>query len=437
MSESNLQENNAFVRLLLRSTNMQPNEVKAAVMSFLFVFLLMTAYYLVRPMRDAMASDWSDAEVSTLWTINFFISTAAVALYGFFISKVDFKKIVPSVYLFFSVSFVIFYLMTRSASDTVLVDKSFYVWISVFALFHISVFWSFMSDTYNKDQASRLFSVITAGASIGAIAGPGLSAIFSQTISEAAMVLVSAVILLFTIPIISSLRTLKVTDLDNSSLAVDLEKVKIGGNPFHGFKEFISNPYLLGIGLFIILYTGVGSFTYLEQKNLLEPFAREDRNFIYSIRDVVANTITFVLAFFLTGRIVPKLGMPVALALVPVLLILGMLILALSPIWIVAVSVWVARSAGNYGLARPAREMLFTQVDQESRYKTKPVIDIVAYRGGDVIMGWFFTGLTQGLGLGLAAVAVVGAGIAALWAVVGVFLGRIYERSEKEQKLVS
>ena len=193
----------------------------------------------------------------------------------------------------------------------------------------------------------------------------------------------------------------------------------------------------MGIGLFIILYTGVGSFTYLEQKNLLEPFAREDRNFIYSIRDVVANTITFVLAFFLTGRIVPKLGMPVALALVPVLLILGMLILALSPIWIVAVSVWVARSAGNYGLARPAREMLFTQVDQESRYKTKPVIDIVAYRGGDVIMGWFFTGLTQGLGLGLAAVAVVGAGIAALWAVVGVFLGRIYERSEKEQKLVS
>ena len=154
-----------------------------------------------------------------------------------------------------------------------------------------------------------------------------------------------------------------------------------------------------------------------------------DRAAIYGIRDTIINTITFVLAFFVTGRIVPKLGMPLALSLVPIIMIFGMLVLAFSPILIVAVGLWVTRSAGNYGLARPAREMLFTQVDRESRFKTKPVIDIVAYRGGDVIMGWFFTGLTQGLGLGLAAVALVGAGIAAAWGAVGWQLGKHYEKS--------
>jgi AAA family ATP:ADP antiporter len=439
MSEFSEQHQNPISRLLLKSTNVQPNEVKAAVLSFLFVFILMTAYYLLRPVRDAMASDWTDAEVSWLWTLNFFISTAIVALYGVVVSRVEFKKLVPSVYLFFAASFILFYFMARGSQDAVLVDKAFYLWISVFALFHVSVFWSFMADTYNKNQAGRLFSVIAAGASIGAIVGPALQAILVNVIGIAPMILVSAVMLMLPIPISFALTKLKVTDLGNAQLVLDSNQAKIGGNPFEGFKEFFTNPYLLGIGVFIILYTGIGSFVYLEQKNLLVDYSREARATIYGVRDVITNTITFVLAFFLTGRIVTKLGMPSALTLVPVLIVLGMLVLAFSPVLIVALGLWVVRSAGNYGLARPAREMLFTQVDRESRFKTKPVIDIVAYRGGDVIMGWFFTGLTQGLGLGMAAVAMVGAGIAALWGAVGFLLGRSYESrgtTEKERDLL-
>ena len=139
---------------------MQAHEVKAAVAAFSFVFILMAAYYILRPVRDAMASDWTDAEVSWLWTLNFFISTAIVAIYGVVISKVRFSKLVPSVYLFFALSFVIFFLLVQTTQNTVLIDKSFYLWVSVFALFHVSVFWSFMADTFNKDQAARLFSVI-------------------------------------------------------------------------------------------------------------------------------------------------------------------------------------------------------------------------------------------------------------------------------------
>lgn len=419
---------NPVVRWLLWATNLQANEVRAALASFLFVFTLMVAYYLLRPIRDAMASDWSDAEVSMLWTINFFISTALVALYGWVVSKLEFRRVVPSVYGFFAASFGLFYLLTNGASSD-LINKSFYLWVSVFALFHVSVFWSCMADTYNQDQAKRVFSVIATGASVGAICGPLLAKVLISTIGIDAMILVSAGLLLIPIFLLPSLNRLKTTELGNQQLEISVQQARIGGNPLQGFKEFFTNPYLLGIGVFIILYTGIGSFIYLQLKNLLADFSLEQRASIYSYRDAITNTITFVMALFLTGRIVPKLGMPVALTMVPVILILGMLVLAMSPVLIVALGLWITRSAGNYGLARPAREMLFTKVSRESRFKTKPVVDIVAYRGGDVIMAWFFTGLTQGLGLGLAAVALVGAGIAALWAAVGWYLGKVFERN--------
>jgi AAA family ATP:ADP antiporter len=145
------------------------------------------------------------------------------------------------------------------------------------------------------------------------------------------------------------------------------------------------------------------------------------------------NTLTYLLAFFVTGRLVTRVGMPVALAIVPLVLVFGMLVLAFSPVLLVAVGMHVVAKAGNYGVTRPAREVLFTLVDREDRFKTKPVIDIVAYRGGDVIMGWLFTGLSQGVGMGMAGIAVVGAGIAALWAAVGLLLGRSYNRRQEEQ----
>ena len=428
MTESNNKKNNPISRFLLRTTNVRDNETKATIASFLFIFLLMAGYFLLRPMRDSMASDWSDAEVSWLWTLNFFISTFIVLVYGVFVSKVDFEKLVPIIYLFFSASFVVFYFLTMTSNDTVLIDKSFYVWISVYALFHVSVFWSFMADTFNKEQAARLFSVFAAGASLGATLGGLLSAILSQTIGERPMVLVASGMLLCVIPLISFIFNQKQTSLGNADLVNESERTKIGGNPIEGFKAFFTNPYLLGIGVFIILFTGVGSFVYFFQKNLFADFASADRTAIYGLRDSLVNIITFVLAFFVTGRIVPKLGMSFALAAIPFLMIIGMGMIALTPVWLIAVIVWIASRAGNYGLTRPAKEMLFTQVSREDRFKTKPVIDIVAYRGGDVIMAWLFTFLTTGIGLGLAMVAAVGAGIMAVWTVVAVLIGRIYER---------
>ena len=396
----------------------------ATSLSFLFVFVLMAAYYILRPVRDAMASDWSDVQVSWLWTINFFASTALVAIYGWIVSRIQLRLVVPAVYTFFSLSFFAFYFSLWSGVTADWVDKAFYVWVSVFALFHVSVFWSFMAETFSQNQAARLFSVIAAGASLGAIIGPLISAVLVQVLKPQSMMLVCAALILIPLPISAKLYTLRGTALENNNLCPVSPESKIGGNPLHGFAEFVANPYLLGIGMFIILYTGIGSFVYLEQKNLLATYSRADRATIYGIRDAVTNTITFALAFFVTGRLVPRLGMSVALVIVPTLIFLGMLILAVSPVLTIALALWIARSAGNYGLVRPCREMLFTRVDRESRFKTKPVIDIVAYRGGDVIMAWFFSGLTQGMGLGMGGVGLVGAGLAVLWGFVGYLLGR-------------
>lgn len=424
--------NNPIYKLLRIVSNIEGHEIKAVVGSFLFVIVLMTAYYILRPVRDAMASDWTDAEVSWLWTLNFFISTAVVAVYGVLVSRFRLRLLVPSIYAIFALTFLSFYALISTMADRTLVDKSFYVWVSVFSLFHISVFWSFMSDLFSKEQAGRLFGIIAAGASVGGLVGPSIPSFFSASLGTDNLMLLASAMLLVPIPIIFYLQSLKSSDLHNESLAPQTPQIKIGGNPFAGFKLFFSNPYLLAIGLFILLYTGISSFVYFELKNLLSDLSRAERTAVWAQMDLAVNVLSIAVGLFATGRIVGKFGMPVTIALIPVLICAGLIIVAVSPFLGAVVALQVIRRAGNYAVTRPAREVLFTRVDREARFKAKPVIDIVAYRGGDMLMAWFFTGLTQGLGLGLAAVAAVGAGIAALWSIVGIYLGRWFERGETQ-----
>lgn len=411
-------------RTLARACEIQPEETRATLASFLLVFLLMGSYYILRPVRDALASDWTDAEVSWLWTFTFFLSFFAVSLYGGAVSRIRFQRLVPSVYGLFAVSFVLFYMGTQSFSERVLLDKAFYLWVSLFSLFHISVFWSFMADTFSKPQATRLFGFIGAGASAGGIVGPATASFLVGDLGTDALLLIASALIVLTLPIIRWLQHLKSTDLHNENVAADSANLAIGGNPMAGFSEFLNSRYLMAIGLFIFFYTSIGSFVYFELKNLLEVYDRETRSQIWANMDLAVNSLTILVAVFATGRMAKHLGLPFTLASVPVLIGAGMMILAAAPMVGVVVALQVIRRAGNYAVTRPAREILFTAVDRETRFKAKPVIDIVIYRGGDMLNAWAFTALTQGLGLGLAAVAGVGAFIAALWALTGIYLGR-------------
>jgi AAA family ATP:ADP antiporter len=416
-----------FARLIRAVSKVEAHEFKSTAASFLLVLILMAAYYILRPVRDAMASDWTDAEVSLLWTINFFFSFAVVAIYGLSVSRISLKNLVPAVYGFFATTFIAFYLASLFIEDAVFIDKAFYIWVSVFSLFPISVFWSFMADIHTREQSRRLFGIITTGASVGAMMGPSIPLLFSD-LGTYNLILVASAVLIVTLPIIFYLQRIKRHDEPHAAQSQQLPA--LGGQLLAGFKLFLQNRFLLGIGLFLFLYTGIGSFVYLELKNLMAEFSRVERTEIWAFMDLATNTLTIVTGLFITSRLTTRFGLGWTLALLPLVVMGGLLSVAMVPLLSIVVGLQIFRRAGNYGITRPAREMLFTHVDQETRFKAKPVIDVVVYRGGDVFWGWGFAGLTQVLGLGMAAVAAIGAGIAAVWALVGLYLGRRAEADD-------
>ena len=431
MSDKN--PGNPLTKLVKAATKVEPHEMKATVLSFVFVFTLMAAYFIIRPVRDAMASDWSRTETSLLWTMTFFFSVVAVSVYGYVISRVRFERVVPGVYIFFALSFAAFYAGSMLVTDPTLVDKCFYVWLSVFSLFHVSVFWSYMSGLFNKSQAVRLFAVIASGASVGAMVGPAIPGFFAEDIGVMNLMLVSAVMLLIPVPLISQLQAIKGNELGNADLEADLSNAKrLGKNPFSGFTLFLTNPYLLAIGLFILMYVTMSTFVYMELREMLAAYERPERAEILGRIDLTINFLAIVTALFATGRIATRFGMSTTLAIIPILMVGGWMVVAAVPLLGVLIGLQIARRAGNYAVTRPGREMLFTVVDDETRYKAKPVIDIVVYRGGDMVTAWFHTALREVFSLSLTGVAIVAAFIAAAWAASGAYLGRTYGEKERE-----
>lgn len=424
---------NALTRIVRAATRIEANELQATILSFAFVFVLMTAYFILRPVRDSLSSDWTDAQLSALWTSTFFISILAVSIYGAVISRIRFRVIVPSVYAFFAATFVAFYIAGRTLGDSDFVNRAYYVWLSVFSLYHLSVFWTFMSGLYNKEQAKRLFAIIAMGASAGAIVGPSIPTFFADEIGNLNLLLIAAVLLMLPIAIIFRLERLRTSHLGNENVQADLSgNAQLSRNPFSGFTTFVSNPYLLAIGLFIVLYVVMNTFIYFELRKMLGGFDREVRTQIWGGIDLAVNSIAFVIALFATGRLATRFGMPTTLALIPVLMIGGWAVVALSPVLAVLAGLQIARRAGNYAITRPGREMLFTAVDADTRFKAKPVIDIVVYRGGDMLTAWFYTLLTTTLALGTAGIAAVAAVVAAIWAGAGIFLGRQYDYHDRQ-----
>jgi AAA family ATP:ADP antiporter len=424
------QRSNPLARVFKVLAKVEPNELQATVLSFLWVFLVMSAWYILRPVRDSLSSDWTDEQLSWLWTSTFVFSALAVSIYGAIISRVRFSRIVPGVYVFFALSFIGFYIAGATLSGNDIVNRIYYVWTSVFGLFHLSVFWTFMSGLYNKEQAKRLFGVIAVGATVGAIAGPAFVSAFADDIGSLNMLFVTAILLLAPIPIMARLDTLRSTALGNPDGAADLLRGdRLGVNPFSGFSLLVSNRYLLWIALFILLYVTMSTFMYFEIRKPLGDLEQVRRAQIWANIDLAVNVLAAFTALFATGRLATKLGMPKTLGLVPAVMVIAWLVVAVNPAAMTLFFVQVVRRAGNYAITRPGREMLFTLVDNETRFKAKPVIDTVVYRGGDVATAWFYTSIVSAFSLGLVGVSIVGAVIAVAWAAVGIHLGRNYDRS--------
>jgi AAA family ATP:ADP antiporter len=229
--------------------------------------------------------------------------------------------------------------------------------------------------------------------------------------------------------LIGQLDRLRGIDLGNADVQAELTRdSKLGVNPFSGFARFVSKPYLLWIGAFILLYVMMNTFLYYELRKVMGDLDRETRAQIWASIDLAVNVLAAVTALFATGRLTTRFGMPTTLAVVPMIMAIGWAVVAFNPVMLSVVLVQVVRKAGNYSITRPGREMLFTLVDDETRFKAKPVIDTVVYRGGDVATAWFYTIIVKVFGLGLAGVAGVGALFALLWAMVGAYLGRRFDK---------
>lgn len=422
-----------FIRALAK---IERHELVAVVLSFLLVFVLMTSYMILKPLRDSLAADWGNVGLAVTWTVNFGLSLLAVSAYGAALTYFRFRIMVPAFYVFFALTFLALFVMRSTLSDATLVNKSFYIWVSVFSLFNLSVFWSFMTDVFSSEQARRLFGVIAAGTTVGAIAGPAITAALVDTLGANGLLLLSAGLLFFPLIAIPLLRREKESRLGNADVEADLsEKQALGTNPFSGFSVLASDRYLIGICVFILLYVTINTFVYFELQNLTREYSLEFRAKVWSGIEITTNVLTLVTAAFVTSRIVIRLGMQTALALMPAVVAVGILALVAAPVLLTLAAFQVGRRVGNYAITRPSREMVFTVLSREVRFKAKPVIDVVVYRAGDVASAWLFTAIAGLFGLGLTGVAVMIGVVAVLWGLTALWLGRRYaERTDDEER---
>ena len=409
---------------LQRAVEVRDGEVRALLWSFAYFFFLLSSYYVLRPLRDEMGVQSGVENLQWLFTGTFFVMLLAVPCFGAVVARFAKSRLVPLVYRFFIANILIFYLLLSFEVARPLVAGAFFVWVSVFNLFVVSIFWSFMADLFRNEQGRRLFGFIAAGGSAGALLGPTLTAALAEPLGPVNLLLVSAGLLELTVWCIRSL--LKAPGLSAAGPPpARRAETPIGGGILAGVGLVARSPYLLMICLYILLFTTTSTFLYFEQAHIVAQFSDDsaERTRLFALIDLAVGLLTLLVQCTLTGRLMTRFGLAFALGFLPLLTLLGFAALALAPTLAVLVAFQSIRRAANFAISKPAREVLFTVVTAEEKYKSKNFIDTAVYRGGDMASGWAFHGL-RGLGLDLAAIAGITVPLAALWLGVAVFLGR-------------
>ncbi len=412
----------AWLRDLVR---VEPGESRRLRWAFLYSFCLLCSYYLLRPLRDEMGILGGIGELHWVFTGTFLATLAAVPLFAAAAARFPRRTLLPVVYLFFLLNILLFYGLFRLEVATASVAKAFFIWTSVYNLFVVSVFWSFMADLHTADQAKRLFGLIAAGGSLGAIVGPALAVSVTSQGTPLDLLPLSAALLLLCVLCILRLSRFA----SRQGMPPDPRDAALGGSPVEGLAHIARSPYLIGICLFIWCYTTLSTFLYFEQAHIVAAAFSEsaERTRVFALLDLAVNLLTIGTQAFLTGRLMQGFGLPGTLAVVPALVALGFAGLAFAPVLPVLLAFQIVRRSGNYALTKPAREVLFTVMDRSAKYKAKNVIDTVVYRAGDAVSAWLFAGL-QALGLGLAGIALSALPLALLWSWLGWKLGKFQEQ---------
>jgi AAA family ATP:ADP antiporter len=417
----------AAAGLLDRLVSARPGEMPALVAAFGYNFLLFTAYYILRPLRDSMGVAGGVENLDDLFGFTLVGMLLAVPVYGWISGRFRRAVFLPWIYVFFVVQLLGFWLMFRIAGDDAPTARVFFVWVSVFNLFVVSVFWSFMADLFDREQGKRVFAFIAAGASTGGILGSSIPAFFAEALGDVNLLLISSALLAGTV---LPIRYLLRWSSRRVSAGERLDERPIGGNPFAGFTRVFSSRYLSGIALFVFLMAAVSTFLYLQQAELLQvhfPDRGERTAFLGRI-ELTVNVAVVLMQMFAVGKLTSRFGLPVMIVSVPLFVVAGFLLIAASPTLATLVGVYIFRRLGQYAVVRPCREMLYTTVDRESKYKAKNVNDTLVYRTSDYVVAKGHDAFVSALGASLTWVAWLGAAVAAIWAVTAFLLGRAHER---------
>ncbi|MCF6226030.1 MAG: MFS transporter [Xanthomonadales bacterium] len=414
---------------LARILKIEPGEWQRLAIAFIYFFLLLTGYFMLRPISGAIAA--ADAQnLQWLYTATFATMLVLVPLFGYLVSNFKRRYFLPGIYLFFISNLLVFAWLFKDGMPDIWTQRVYYIWLSVFNLFVVSIFWSFMADIFRAEQARRLFGTIAAGGSLGAVFGPLITSSVADTIGSGGLMFAGAG-MLFAATFAAIWLGRHTESRGRTARAESI----IGGSIWEGALKVFNSKYLIFICLLMLAHNLTATFLYnglvfLVSEQISE--AGSARTIFFSDLNLAVNLIAFVLQFVLTSRIIVWLGMPKTMVLMPFLLAAGMVVLGSSMTLVLFASVQVAQRSMNYGLIGPLKEMLFTVVDRATKYKSKNFIDTVVYRGSDVAASWIFKGLTV-LGLSLSQIAMLFIPIMGVWAVISWNLGKMYEQRASER----
>ena len=417
-------------RVLRRAVDVRPEEVRATLLSAMYFFLVLSGWFVLRPMRDAVAASSGATNLSWLFTGTLGVMLVCIPVFSSLVVKFPVRRFIAITYHFFVVNLVAFYVLMRVAAPVegsvrdIWIGRGFFVWTSVFNLFVTSVFWSFMADYFRSGQAKRLFGFIAVGGSLGSVAGSAVTVALARQIGTASLLLVTAVLLEIAVLVVTRFPARPTSDAGDPG-AAEPDRKPIGGSIWAGFTHVAGSPYLAGIAVFQILLTIGSTFLYFEQASLVgSAFAdRASRTTALAQIELAAQALTLVTQVFLTGRVIRWIGLAGALAFLPVVTLMGFGMLGAVPVFASLAIFTVLRRAGNFALTNPAMEVLWTVVRREDKYKAKSFVETFLYRSGDLAGAWTYAGMTA-LGLGFTGIAFASVPVAAVWLVLGVWLGR-------------
>jgi AAA family ATP:ADP antiporter len=404
--------------------NARPHELRGAVLSFLCALFLFSGYTILRPIRETMGITSGVSTLPALFWGTFVAMTLLQPVYGWLTSRFRRPVVLPWVYLFFILNIVGFYVWFNAQDDHTWIARVYFIWVSVFNLFVVAVFWSLMADVFSREQAGRLFGFIAAGLSVGGLCGPFVGQLLAEPIGTINLLLVAAGSLVVSLALLGAVIAWHREHGENTATGVDRD-AKLGGSALAAFGQVLRSPYLALIALFVFLLTWVSTFLYLEQQALVaEHFTdRDAQTKFFNTVDFWVQAGSLVTQIFLFGRLFRMFGFRTLIVSVPLLMTLGYAALALAPVFPVLVGLLMIRRIGEYAIARPSRDALYTVVTREERYKAKSLIDTLIYRGGDATSASAHALIKSTFGLGLSGIAWCGALLAALWAAVAWWLG--------------